>query len=285
MKNKKLKRFFFWAGGTLLVLGIALLAFLEVFVAGQDKVEENICAGFERPGLLCIDTGTSNVFLVKLDAGGYLLIDTGFKHGEAVFRTELAKAGIKLTDINYLFLTHHHDDHAGFAQSILADSGAALILSEKTIAPIQAGTFNDETFYNLNPLIAFFSDYYAWRVKADRSFEPVTLPEETYIISSDDDELLYSLGIPGIILTTPGHTEDSISLLLDDGSLFVGDSAMNFAPDVAGIKHRPIFYTDMAAVLASWQKLSQTAATIVYPSHGLPFEFEEMVKVLNSLQE
>ena len=34
---------------------------------------------------------------------------------------------------------------------------------------------------------------------------------------------LQAEGIAGEILHTPGHSDDSISLLLDDGSLFVGD--------------------------------------------------------------
>ena len=36
-------------------------------------------------------------------------------------------------------------------------------------------------------------------------------------------EVLKEMGITGEIFHTPGHSDDSISLLLDDGSLFVGD--------------------------------------------------------------
>ena len=34
---------------------------------------------------------------------------------------------------------------------------------------------------------------------------------------------LHSIGIEGEILSTPSHSKDSISLILDDGSCFVGD--------------------------------------------------------------
>ena len=40
---------------------------------------------------------------------------------------------------------------------------------------------------------------------------------------AESRELLKALGIDGEIIHTPSHSEDSISLLLDDGSCFVGD--------------------------------------------------------------
>jgi len=40
---------------------------------------------------------------------------------------------------------------------------------------------------------------------------------------TDSAKLLNDLGIDGEIIYTPGHSEDSISLILDNGSVFVGD--------------------------------------------------------------
>jgi glyoxylase-like metal-dependent hydrolase (beta-lactamase superfamily II) len=57
---------------------------------------------------------------------------------------------------------------------------------------------------------------------------------------------------------TPGHSADSVSLLLDDGSAFTGD-----------LTH-PAFVgeSDAAVVSASWRLLRERGATRVYPAHG-----------------
>lgn len=59
-------------------------------------------------------------------------------------------------------------------------------------------------------------------------------------------------------LYTPGHSDDSVSLLLDDGSVFTGDLTR---PEFVGME-------DAAVVAASWQLLKERGATRVYPGHG-----------------
>ena len=43
------------------------------------------------------------------------------------------------------------------------------------------------------------------------------------IKASESAEFLSRLGIKGKVIHTPGHSDDSISLILDDGAAFVGD--------------------------------------------------------------
>ena len=52
--------------------------------------------------------------LVNLDESGYVLVDTGYVEGYADFLKRLEKTGVSPKDIKYVFLTHAHDDHAGF---------------------------------------------------------------------------------------------------------------------------------------------------------------------------
>jgi metal-dependent hydrolase (beta-lactamase superfamily II) len=47
------------------------------------------------------------------------MIDTGYEHNLKDVETKLNKKGIKLSDIKYVFLTHAHDDHAGFLNELL----------------------------------------------------------------------------------------------------------------------------------------------------------------------
>ena len=40
---------------------------------------------------------------------------------------------------------------------------------------------------------------------------------------AESREFLAKLGISGEVIHTPGHSEDSVSLILDDGTVIVGD--------------------------------------------------------------
>ncbi|MBN1402693.1 MAG: MBL fold metallo-hydrolase, partial [Anaerolineae bacterium] len=70
--------------------------------------------------------------------------------------------------------------------------------------------------------------------------------------------LLEGIGIAGEILHTPGHSDDSVSLLLDEGSAFTGDLT---APEYIGLE-------DPQVVRANWRRLRERGARRVYPGHG-----------------
>ena len=95
------------------------------------------------------------------------------------------------------------------------------------------------------------------------------------MIEGDNSDLLEEIGVEGVILHTPGHTRDSISVLLSDGSAFVGDAAMNFLW-WTGIGHRPIVVEDLKAAYGSWRKLREHGARMIYPSHGRAFSATEL---------
>jgi ribonuclease/clavin/mitogillin len=85
------------------------------------------------------------------------------------------------------------------------------------------------------------------------------VPEGNLVIScSASRPLLGDIGIPGEILPTPGHSDDSVSLLLEDGSAFTGDlTPLEFAWGEAA----PL-------VRSSWQLLIDRGAVRLYPGHG-----------------
>ena len=66
-----------------------------------------------------------NAYLIP-EKDGYVLIDTGYEDGFKNFSKKLSNAGIDPHKISYVFLTHAHDDHAGFLNDILAISDAGI---------------------------------------------------------------------------------------------------------------------------------------------------------------
>ena len=95
-------------------------------------------------------------------------------------------------------------------------------------------------------------------MKPDDHFVDITLDDNVIITVEESRKVLAGIGIGGEVVLTPGHSDDSVSLLLDDGSAFTGD----LPP--------PAMVTDdnAALVLRSWQELRQRGARTVYPGHG-----------------
>ena len=109
---------------------------------------------------------------------------------------------LNIEKIDYLLITHYHPDHIGIAQDII-DMGTKLLLVDV-----------QKDYINSSDTI----------LQKDKNIQFKPINTEPVIISCDQSrEFLNDLGIDGEIIYTPGHSEDSISLILDNGSAFVGD--------------------------------------------------------------
>jgi len=78
------------------------------------------------------------------------------------------------------------------------------------------------------------------------------------------------IDLDGKIISTPGHTRDSISLVFGDGDAIAGDAAADFLR-WAGTKHCVISMNDLDAYYESWRKLAASGARTIFPAHGRPF--------------
>ncbi|MHC4463513.1 MAG: MBL fold metallo-hydrolase [Planctomycetota bacterium] len=221
-----------------------------------------------------VKLGWTRCYLLKC-TGGYLLIDVYYPGYYAKFEKKLAKIGIAASEIKYLFLTHHHDDHAGFAAELVRRTGCRVIAHRNALSALKQGK-SEENIKAVNRRIQIVMTFYMLFHK-EFNFPPVALAERDILIEGDDDNLLKGIGIDGVILHTPGHTSDSISVLLSDGSAFVGDAAMNFLRGT-GVGHRPIYIEDINTVYESWRKLRERGARVIYPSHGRPFSATKLVQ-------
>ncbi len=217
--------------------------------------------------IFSLKLGWTRCFLLKC-TGGYLLIDTDYEKYYKLFEKKIARLGIATSDIKYLLLTHHHDDHAGFAAELVRRTGCRVIAHRNAVSALEEGK-SEETIKPVNRRIQIVMTFYML-VHKEFKFPPVRLAEKDILIEGDNDSLLKGIGIDGVILHTPGHTRDSISVLLSDGSAFVGDAAMNFLR-WTGVGHRPIYIEDINTVYESWRKLRERGARVIYPAHGRPF--------------
>ena len=79
-----------------------------------------------------------NNFLISSDIG-YILIDTGYAGSFPRFMKKLEKNHIRPEEIKYIFLTHAHDDHAGFLNDVLSATDADVILHSKAVDGLKRG--------------------------------------------------------------------------------------------------------------------------------------------------
>lgn len=189
--------------------------------------------------MMCIELrySNTNTYLIKCD-NGYVLFDTGWAGTFPMFCKALGELKISVQDIKYIIISHFHPDHMGIAQEI-ANIGAKIIVADVQREYIH---FADEIFAKDRRI----------------NFMPV-IDEDIVLVNVEASRnILERLGIQGEIIHTPGHSEDSISLLLDDGSLLVGD--LNPLYELECHKGTKIY--------DSWQRLLERKPKEVYYGHA-----------------
>ena len=165
-----------------------------------------------------------------------LLVDIGWPGSLGMMRANLARMDIPLQELRYALATHYHIDHAGLGQELKLE-GVPLLVIDLQVSAI--------------PLMK------TW-IKPQDNYVEITTHDNITISIPESRPFLEKIGIFGEIVHTPGHSDDSVSLLLDDGSVFTGDLT------------RPEFISmeDAAIVTESWRVLREKGATRVYPGHG-----------------
>jgi glyoxylase-like metal-dependent hydrolase (beta-lactamase superfamily II) len=252
--------------------GVRVFALLAVLAAGA-----LFSACTQAPAeyaVKSVKVGFTNIYFIPCE-GGLLQIDCGYPGDYDEYLTKTGEIGVDPSDVRYLLLTHHHDDHAGFAAEFVEKHDAAVILHEKALGPLAAGA-SVEDMQPVNGCVkAVFSVFSGFH---EFVFPPFVPRETDLIVGGDNGDILKRIGVNGVIISTPGHTDDSISVVLADGSAFVGDVAMNFF-GICGIEHRPIYIKDIEQVYTSWRRLRELGAVTIYSSHGEPFGAEELAPV------
>ena len=144
--------------------------------------------------------GNTNCYYVE-GKNGSILVDTDWAGTLQACYKKIKE--LDITKIDYLLITHYHPDHMGIAQEIIDNMNAKLLVID-----IQKDYLHcsDKIF------------------EKDKKSKFTPINTEPLIISCEESrKFLSDLGIDGEIIYTPGHSDDSISLILDDGIAIVGD--------------------------------------------------------------
>ena len=179
--------------------------------------------------------GNTNTFLIPANRG-YLLLDTDYAGTMPAFYRAIKQNGIKVSDIGWVLATHYHPDHMGLIPELMRQ-GVKLLLID---------TQKD---------FVHFSDYIFARDRLP--FEPIDEARATVISCAESREFLAGIDIKGEIISTPSHSTDSISFVLDDGDCFVGD-----------LQPREYMDEENDAVKADWERIHSFQPQRVFYSHA-----------------
>ncbi|MDO5155080.1 MAG: MBL fold metallo-hydrolase [Eubacteriales bacterium] len=196
----------------------------------------------------------TNTYLIKGE-DGYLLFDTGWAGTFPMFCKALGELHVAAQDIKYIIISHFHPDHMGIAQNI-ANLGATIVVLDVQQDYIHAA---DVIF------------------EKDHKVEFLSIQEAAVLMVpiAESRDFLGKIGVQGEVMHTPGHSEDSISLVLDQGMVFVGDL-------------NPLYELELhkgTVIDESWQHILAHNPAKVYYGHAKTADLHELVLEANSVEQ
>ncbi len=184
--------------------------------------------------ILNISCDSTNYYLIECK-GGYVMVDICFPNSFNKLLNLIKKLGVNPNKIKYLFITHFHPDHAGACEEI-KKYGTKVVVHKCQVD---------------------FIDKMEKNFKDSDNYKKINKNDLVVADSDDGRELLKNIEIEGFLLKTPGHSDDSISLIFDDYAAFVGD-----------LPH-PLYFKDKnEKIKESWDKIYSLNIKKIYPGHG-----------------
>jgi ribonuclease/clavin/mitogillin len=178
---------------------------------------------------------STNYYLIDIQ-GGKFLVDCGWPGTLPQFSAELKRKGVPIQDIKYLLVTHFHPDHAGMTQE-LKNLGIRHILLNVQVEHVLQMT---EFFKTKN-----------------HPYVQISTNDSINLKVAESRDFLAGIGLQGEIVHTPGHSDDSVTLILDEGFAFTGDLHPAF-----------MLPEDDVVSRSSWDKIYRYKIARIFPGHG-----------------
>ncbi|MHA1552481.1 MAG: MBL fold metallo-hydrolase [Candidatus Heimdallarchaeaceae archaeon] len=216
-----------------------------------------------------IRLGFMKSFLIKAEIG-YVLIDAGYPNKEQKLWDFLKKKKINPEEIKIVIVTHGHFDHFGSLAKIVEKTKAKIIVHENDQEILKTGKSGEIKIHTRWGKILE-------KLMGKRMRKISVTPINPDIVITDN-YFLEEHGINGKIIHTPGHTNGSISVVLNSKIAFIGDLTHGFP--LRSKTNFPFIAENLEEVFQSWKKLLDEGVELFYQSHGKEFRKELLLKRL-----
>ena len=204
-----------------------------------------------------ISTGKSftNSYILKGDSNA-VIIDAGLPGHEKKIFTALEANGIPRKNVGLIIITHGHGDHYGSLNALKEAFNVPVMAGYPDFGYIEKGESAPAIPVNMTGrMIKLFTGLKVKSCKVD------------VVVKVDLD--LNAYGVAARVLTTPGHTMGSLSVLASDGSCAIGDNLGGLVfKDKASM---PPLAEDPRMIGPSLKKVLDAGAKSFYPGHGNPW--------------
>lgn len=215
-----------------------------------------------------IRAGIANVHLVDASRG-VVIVDAGWNGYGRQILSAVERFGYTPDDVRLILLTHVHADHVGSAAELKRLTGAPVAIHRGD------GAFAEAGGHPIPPgrgWVGVSSKWFADRVRYRMNFEPFN--PDVWI---EEGQTLGEYGLEGYVIHTPGHTQGSVSIALEDGVTLIGDALINLFR--VGY---PMYWESPEQGRESGRKIQQLKPRVIYSGHGRAFGGDELNRYLES---
>jgi len=202
--------------------------------------------------------GYSNSVLI-INGANSILVDTGVKGNMKKFRILIREAELEPSDIKLIILTHTHYDHTGNLKKLAKYTGAKVLVHTNEFENLKNG---------FTPIPVGQGKYSNFISELGRKVHPKYASPKPFAadVINEDEFDLSEFGVAAKVISTPGHTNGSQSVLIGN-KLIAGDTFLNLKNG----RIFPPFANEPKVLLESWRKLFELNIERIYPGHGKPF--------------
>ncbi|MBP2650477.1 MAG: Metallo-beta-lactamase superfamily protein [Firmicutes bacterium] len=218
--------------------------------------------------IIPFEFGISRLYVVR-GCEGTIVIDTGSDTELPVYREAFENFSIKPEEIKLIVITHGHSDHFAGIAAVKDFAGAPVLCHKNAAKALATG---------INPEFVPRNEQGEAMLKLIAGTVPVVSKPVTADIFIDDEYDLTKFGIAGKIVPTPGHSECSLSVVLESGAAIVGDILI--PSPFSGELCLALLATNEVELYMSLVKLLD-CADVFYGGHGGPYSKEEVKRLLD----
>jgi hydroxyacylglutathione hydrolase len=255
--------------GIILVFGVVMMkSFSNSEITFEPNTNENSVV---QP----VKFGHANVFFIRTE-DGQILVDAGMPGDPETLDEVFATAGVEPSSIRLIVVTHGHMDHMGLTAYAKEITGAKVLSHRSLSGRLARGEIEDSVAQNMmGRFINFMAGIQEMTGGADiEGVAPDILVDDRFDVSE--------YGISGKIIHTPGHSQGSLSIVLDNGETLIGDMVRDEGDGKIG---PGMFYEDKEALIASLEEVALLESRTIFLSHGNTIDNTDLNHAIATLQE